>query len=315
MKKIRYINLLAIAGLLFVAFACDQADGRQIFEGPYYVQLTSASSSISEADTTTTVSIQISNVGPTLTSDIIVTYSTEGSTAVEGVDYELAAGQTSGQIVIPAGEHFATLDLNTINNSVADGVKTLDITLVSADNGLSAGSGAIGVNHSLTISDDDCPLDLTTFPGSYDLDFTHTVGFLWASGTQTGFVATLTATSDPNIFNCENFFGIVDREAAATLGSADGLGLIPLFVDDVAETVGVSTDYSVPAGGIGGTGGTGTGHWFYDGGAGPREIRAVSSGPVATCGPDFSLAADIYRTNEGTLGTSITEMNFKKIND
>ena len=51
--------------------ACDEEDGRTTFGGPFYVQFTANSASVSEADTTTIVQIQVSNVGPTLDSDIV----------------------------------------------------------------------------------------------------------------------------------------------------------------------------------------------------------------------------------------------------
>lgn len=301
MKLKNIINGLVLVALLFVASSCDPENGRVTFDGPYYVQFTGSGSTISEEMESTTVIIEVSNVGPTKNEDIVVSYSTEGSTAVEGVDFDLAAGQTSGQIVIPAGKHFGTLKLNTIDNLDADGVKSLKVTLTSASGGLDAGRGAIGLSYTLTINDNDCPLDLDTFAGSYDMDFTHTAGFLWAAGFQSGFVSTLIPTTDANIFDCENFFGIVDRDALGSLGSE--LGLIPIYIDDVAETAAIAP---YPDGK--------TGHYFYSsGGTAPREIQGVSAGPVATCGPDFSLSANVVRTAEQTVGTSITVMNFRKL--
>ncbi len=291
-----------LCGLVSFISSCKEEDGRTTFEGPFYVQFTSSSASISEAATSTAIVVEVSNVGPTLNSDIVVNYElTENATAVEGVDYAVASGYTSGEIVIPAGEHFGKIVFNTIDNEETDGVVTLEIELTSANQGLQAGRGAVGVSYALTITDDDCPLDLATFPGAYDMNFTHTAGFLWAAGFQEGFVATLSATATANIFDCENFFGIVDRDALGSLGSPS-LGLIPIEIDEVAMTAGVSTDYE------------GTGHFFYfSGGTAEREIQAVSSGEIGTCGPSFSLAANLVRTADQSIGTSITEMNFTKI--
>lgn len=287
MKKTRYINLLAIAGLLFVAFACDQADGRQIFEGPYYVQLTSSSASISEADENSTVTIQVSNVGPTLDSDIVVTYSTDGSTAVEGVDYELAAGQTSGEIVIPAGEHFGSLQLNTINNDETDGDKTLAITLVSANNGLSAGSGAIGVSYSLAISDDDCPFDITAFPGAYDVSWVQSAGWIWDAGENTGFVSSLTATATANVYDTDNLLGATD-------GGQNDVQLVALFVDDVAETVAIYDD------------GSGAQEFYKNTSFLQRYAVGTGAGEVGTCGPTFSFSYDVLREDVATVAVSVT---------
>ncbi len=297
MKNIKFLSLIAFGVIMIFAGSCDQAEGRVTFEGPYYVQFTSSAASISEEQTSSVISVQVSNVGPTLDQDITVNYSTEGSTAELDVDYEIVGTAVAGEIIIPAGKHFGTVKFRTIDNGDADGVKTLNLTLSGASNGLSAGSGAIGVNYALTITDDDCPLDLSTFPGSYDLNFTHTAGFLWAAGYQEGFVATLSATSTANVFDCENFFGIVDREALGTLGSPS-LGVIPIEIDEDAKTAAVSAGA----------------HFFYlSGGTAQRDIVGTGSGAVGTCGPSFSLSADVVRTADSSIGTSITVMNFTKI--
>ncbi len=294
MKKIRILHI-AMYVLAVVSFTgCNPEDERVTFNGPYYVQFTSSSAAISEA-AGTVVAIQVSNVGPTLDEDITISYSTTGSTAVLDVDYELEAGQVAGQITIPAGRHFGELRIIPIDNDESDGTRTLTLTLTSASSNLQAGFGAIGVSSSVSITDNDCPLDLETFPGSYDHSFTHTAGFLWAAGTQTGFVATLGTTGTENIFSCTNFFGIVDRFGLGALPGEPGL--IPIQINVEAKTAQVQD-----------------GAWILYGTSAPREIQGRGAGDVATCGPNFTMAADLVRTNEQTVGTSILVASFEKLN-
>ncbi|MEM7297599.1 MAG: hypothetical protein AAF391_04965, partial [Bacteroidota bacterium] len=142
------------------------------------------------------------------------------------------------------------------------------------------------------------------FAGSYDHEFVHSAGFLWAAGLQTGFVATLIPTTTANVFDCENFFGLVDRDNLGSLGSPS-LGLVPILINETAATAEVDPDYGAGR----------TGHFFYfSGGTAEREIRATGSGAVETCGPNFSLSADLHRTADGSVGTSISSMSFNKIN-
>jgi hypothetical protein len=294
MKKFKILNIGAAICFLFALSSCDQEDGRVTFGGPYYVQFTTSAQSVSEA-AGSVVAIQVSNVGPTVSEDIIITYETTGSVAVEGVDYELEAGQTSGQIVIPAGRHFGELRFIPTDNDDSDGSRSLIFTLTGASSNLEAGSGAIGVTYTVTLTDDDCPLDLETIPGAYDHDFVHTAGFLWNAGAQSGFVATLATTDVANVFSCTNFFGIVDRFAAGALPGEPGI--IPIQINVVEKTA------QVLAGD----------HILY-GTTGPRDIRGTGTGPVETCGPNFSLSADLVRRIEQTVGTSILVANFNKVN-
>lgn len=134
--------------------SCDEEDGRVTFEGPYYIGFTSNTATISEAGGS--FIIEVSQVGPTLGSDITVNYTVEGS-AQEGVDYTIVGG-TEGTIVIPAGQHFGTLELQAIDDLSADGALNLKLTLSANSAGLENGRGAVEKTLSITITDDDCPI-------------------------------------------------------------------------------------------------------------------------------------------------------------
>jgi len=155
-------NIFSILLVVTILVSCEEEDGRITFEGPYYVGFSSNTGLIGEAGETYT--IQVNQVGPTLGSDITVNYTVEG-TAQEGVDYTVVGG-SEGTIVIPAGEHFGTLDIQTIDDLSADGALTLTLTLSANSAGLENGRGAIEKTLSLTITDDDCPL-ADGFAGTY----------------------------------------------------------------------------------------------------------------------------------------------------
>ncbi|MEP2772867.1 MAG: Calx-beta domain-containing protein [Fulvivirga sp.] len=201
MKKLLYSSLILIFAGLFLA-ACDEEDGRTEFGGPFYVELNATSNTISESSSDV-VRIKVNNVGPTLDADVVVSYSFEGSTAVEGEDFEVLGNGTEGQIVIPAGANTGEISLKMIPNLEVDGDKTYNVTLTANNAGLEVGRGQIGLNYTLTIIDDDCPIDLageyagdwevTSFcaaPGSFNDGF--------CVGSQEGTIATLSAdASDP----------------------------------------------------------------------------------------------------------------------
>ena len=160
MKKINYILLSGLMlGSLYLS-SCDEENGRTTFEGPYYTQFTATSQSISE-NSTGQADVEVSNVGPTLDNPVTVNYSIDpSSTAVEGVDYQIIGASAPGQIVIPAGQHFGIIGIKPIDNFASESDRTIVLNLTSADQGLNAGRGEIGIQHTVTIVDNDCPINL-----------------------------------------------------------------------------------------------------------------------------------------------------------
>jgi len=169
MKILNKLMIVMVSAL--VLLSCDEEDGRTVFEGPFYVSFTSNTAIVSEADES--YFIEVSNVGATLGSEITVNYQVEGD-AQEGVDYEIVGG-SEGTVVIPAGEHFGTLELRTIDDLSADGALSLTLTLSDNSAGLNNGRGEIGKTLTLTITDDDCPL-ADGFVGVYSVDEVFTSG-------------------------------------------------------------------------------------------------------------------------------------------
>ncbi len=194
-------NIFFSLALVATVVSCDEEDGRTEFGGPFYAQLNSSSASISESSSDF-IKIKVNNVGPTLSTDLVVGYSFDGSTAVEGVDFNILTGD-EGQIVIPAGSNTGEIVLQMIPNLAVDGDKVYNVTLTSTNAGLAVGRGQVGLNYSLTIIDDDCPIDLANdYAGEWEVTSfcaapgSNNDGF--CVGSQVGTIATLRAdTSDP----------------------------------------------------------------------------------------------------------------------
>lgn len=160
MKRVKYI---LYSGLLVGALglsSCDEENGRTTFEGPYYTQFTRSSQSISE-NSDGQADVQVSNVGPTLSSDVVVNYTIDPtSTAVEGVDFEIIGASGPGTITIPGGQHFGTIGIKPIDNFATESDRTVVLNLSGNNAGLNDGRGAIGTQTTVTILDNDCPYDI-----------------------------------------------------------------------------------------------------------------------------------------------------------
>ena len=197
--------------------SCDEEDGRVTFEGPYYVGFNSNTGIVGEAGETYT--IQVNQVGPTLGSDITVNYTVEG-TAQEGIDYTVLGG-TEGTIIIPAGEHFGTLQIQTIDDLSADGALTLTLTLSANSAGLENGRGAVEKTLSLTITDDDCPL-ADGFAGTYTVDEAFTGGVNAPNGLSDFFAESYQVELTPKPGDPSGTFFIINNSAGFDTYVADG---------------------------------------------------------------------------------------------
>ena len=75
---------------------------------------------------------------------------------------------SGGTIEIPAGEFSADIVINPVNNAETDGNKEIVITLDNEDIPVGlAGEGLFNADTTVTITDDDCELDLSSFAGTY----------------------------------------------------------------------------------------------------------------------------------------------------
>ncbi|GAA4849682.1 Calx-beta domain-containing protein [Algivirga pacifica] len=235
MKKL--INKLFMAGAMLSAMtfnACTEPESN-VFEGPYYVRFSTSSAVVSEAEEgeTITNNISVHLVGPAQASDVTVAYEISGS-AESGSDYILA---NAGTVTIPAGEHFATISITTVNNDIAESTETIELSLTSVDGAnLRVGqddNGMLGANFTLTINDDDCPIVIAS---SYTVSFTDPS---WAAEYDRGSVS-VTDNGD-GTYSIENVWG--DFVAFAT-GEASYEGSFPY---PITFTVDASGNVTVPA--------------------------------------------------------------------
>lgn len=125
-----------------------------LFKGPYFVRFTESSITLKESYSKPIV-IQVHNAGPAASEDIVISYKTSGS-AREGTDFSITTS-SPGQITIPKGEFFGSIEVQLINNA-NNIIRSQDIvlTLQSVNAGLQIGQGesAIGQKYVFTILDD-----------------------------------------------------------------------------------------------------------------------------------------------------------------
>ena len=163
--------------LLLLLFSCkDNTD--IIFEGPYHVRFTEATSQVIEnysdpfnSNYNDPISVEIHLASPSLNNTTIVNYEVAG-TAVENEDY-LLLNNNQKRVLIPVGENFGTIQFVPINNRENAGDKTIKFIITDVNNDLQIGLGVNGVNgktHTVTIKDDDCLVNLKLFEGTWEFD-------------------------------------------------------------------------------------------------------------------------------------------------
>jgi len=138
---------------IFVALLAGCETTPLIFKGPYFVRFSELELSRKESFSQP-LEVIVHNAGPALNEDVLVTYKISGN-AREGVDFVING--TPGQVTIPAGEYFGTIEIQLINN--ANNIlrsQELVLTLEAVGAGLAVGQGEskIGKSFSLIIIDD-----------------------------------------------------------------------------------------------------------------------------------------------------------------
>jgi len=154
--------------------ACDQSE--LTFQGPNQVRFTETDGLEVEnfhaggaANLNEPISVSVHLMSGLQPNDVTITYSLLG-TAEEGVDFTILSDENR-QLVVPAGESFASIDFNLINNDQQDGDRQIIFQIESVDNNFSISSGpnaVIGRRYTFTITDDDCLQNLKLFEGGWD---------------------------------------------------------------------------------------------------------------------------------------------------
>lgn len=167
------ISKMMLLPLLF-SLACGQEE--MSFEGPNQVRFTDTEGQEVEnfhaggnQNLNEPIQVSLHLLSPLQQSDVSITYSLSG-TAEEGVDFSILSDDNR-QLTVPAGESFAYIEFQLLNNSVQDGDRDIIFTIESVDNNFSISSGenaVIGRSYRFTITDDDCLQNLRAFEGTWD---------------------------------------------------------------------------------------------------------------------------------------------------
>lgn len=173
-KYICYIILLSISAVLW---SCGEAE-QTIFEGPYFVRFTERETFVKEnfhdpfnQNFNEPIEIDLHIAAPAQRNTTTIRYEVSG-TAVENVDYVIPGGENK-RLLIPAGQFTSSIPIRIINNRANDGDKTIIFTITEVNNDLEIGFGANGINgrsHTVTITEDDCPVDIRRFEGIWEFN-------------------------------------------------------------------------------------------------------------------------------------------------
>jgi hypothetical protein len=170
MKSKFSLKVLAL-GLLIVASGCEE--DLLIFDTPNgFLQVNAATGTKAENDATPIVTTV--QLGRSFNdTDLTVSFQVNSSDPAR-YTFEPA----SGQVVIPAGEFTAEISLTPVNNFDSDGDIDVEIVLLESA-GIPVGIGGEGINLAnrvITITDDDCPLAINDWVGTYSVFENFTSG-------------------------------------------------------------------------------------------------------------------------------------------
>ncbi len=149
-----------------------------IFKGPHFVRFTEKETFVKEnfhdpsgLNLNEPTEIELHLAAPAQRNTTTVRYEVSG-TAVENVDYQIIGGDNK-RVLIPTGRHSGSLSLRILNNRANDGNKTIILTITEVNNDLAIGYGANGINgrsHTITILEDDCPVDIRLMEGLWEFN-------------------------------------------------------------------------------------------------------------------------------------------------
>jgi hypothetical protein len=175
MKKINNKFLLLFSLIASLVFTnCEQQENITFDNNNGFVQFAQTEASIVE------------NSADPIEVTVLFGGSAEQNSMGITVNYELTSADTTrytvtpagGTLMIPAGEVEANILLTPINNLFVDGNADISISL-AASSSVPVGLGGAGLAFntlSITIVDDDCPISINDFVGTYSVDENFTAG-------------------------------------------------------------------------------------------------------------------------------------------
>lgn len=203
MKNINnYMKSILLLGLFaFVFTACEEDDSGELVNDALTTSTkvflaTDNITSISEAESIlqsasgaelrsdAVVDVAVVRTGGSIDSEVTVSY-TSTATYVSTTDFfnegDDASGSVSfsneGSIVIPAGQTRGTISIAISDDALATGDRAISITLTGTSAGELGLSGATpNTSQTITIIDDDCPIDIASWVGTYSVSENFTSG-------------------------------------------------------------------------------------------------------------------------------------------
>lgn len=172
--KINKILLYTILIVATIFTSCEEQKNIQLEIGEGFIQFERTSISIAE-NSSVPVNIAVLYGGSieSNTDGININFSLDGEDASRFI-----ISPANGSLQIPAGEVSANITIQAIDNVIVDGDLNFTITLTS-DSDKPVGIGGEGVrNHiiNVTIVDNDCPVDINGFVGTYTVSENFTAG-------------------------------------------------------------------------------------------------------------------------------------------
>ena len=159
MKKISIFSFLA-ATLFLVS--CEDVETPDLGVDEQWLQFGEETYTVTE-NSASPVVVEVFYAGDTNPNGVTVDYTVES----ENPDaYEMSP--SGGTIEIPAGEFKAEIVITPIDNAETDGNKNITFTINNDDIPVGlVGEGLFYDQTTVTITDDDCELDLESFEGTY----------------------------------------------------------------------------------------------------------------------------------------------------
>ena len=173
MKKTKILSLLLFTTIMLF-IGCSEQENVQLEIGDGFIQFANTSSSITE-NSADGLNIEILYGGSVAsnTSGIDISFIIEGA---DSGRFDITPA--NGKIRIPAGETSANITLETIDNNIVDGDLKFKIILTE-ESDKAVGIGGEGIRnheHNVTIVDNDCPVDINGFVGTYTVSENFTAG-------------------------------------------------------------------------------------------------------------------------------------------
>ncbi len=168
MKK----SLIILSVLAAFLWSCDETEDPAVFEGPDFVAYDGTTATLQLAENAGSAISIIVNMSEAQATDTSITLDVANVNVTEGVNYTLD-GVTNSTITIPAGEYSTSFSVTPIDDTFFNGDTNgdpLDRRLVFT---LSSNSANLVNGHAddetrtVLFVDDDCPIVISDFVGTY----------------------------------------------------------------------------------------------------------------------------------------------------